>query len=73
MNNYKHLKKKKFIVQFSDGSSSSLTSYIHKKELLIESDIKSSLIWKTKTNCIEPDNKKINFFYNYDKLFTKIK
>ncbi len=73
MNNYKHLKKKKLIVQFSDGSSSSLTFYINKKELLAESDIKSNIAWKAKLDCLEVDNKKTNSSYNYDKLFAKIK
>lgn len=73
MNNYKHLKKRKVLVQFSDGSSSYLFSYIHKKELLIESDIKSNPIWKMKTDNLDVDNKKTIFLYNYNKLFSKNK
>ena len=72
MNNSNHLKKKNILVQFSDGSSSFISFYIDKKEFLSESDIKSNLIWRTKMNSSETDNKKSNF-YHYTKLFVKNK
>jgi hypothetical protein len=73
MNNSKHLKKKKILIQFSDGSSSSLFCYVHKKEFLVESDIKSNLIWKNVVESLESDKIKYNNLYNYNKLFSKTK
>jgi hypothetical protein len=73
MNNNKHLKKKRILVQFSDGSSSSLFCYVYKKELLVESDIKSSVIWNNVIESLESDKEKNNNTYNYYKLFSKIK
>lgn len=73
MNNFKHLKNKKVLVQLSDGSSLHLNCYINKKEILVESDIKLSPLWKFESNLGDPKNLKPNFFNDYKKLFTKSK
>jgi len=73
MNNYKLLKKKKVLIQFSDGSSSFVSCYLYKKELLVESDIKSNTIWKNLVESLETDKIKNNNVYNYNKLFSKTK
>ena len=73
MNNFKHLKKKKILIQFSDGSSSFLFCYVHKKEFLVESDIKSNLIWKNAIKSSESDKIKHDNLYDYNKLFSKTK
>lgn len=73
MNNSKHLKKNKVLIQFSDGSSSYLFSSMKKKELLTEVDIKSNVFWNNKNNANEIiDNKDITF-NNFKKLFLKLK
>lgn len=73
MNNHKHLKKKKILIQFSDGSSSSLFCYTYKKELLVESDIKSNITWNNANKSLDIDKVKNNNLYNYYKLFIKTK
>jgi hypothetical protein len=45
MNNSNHLKRKKTLIQFSDGSSSYILSYINKKEFILELDTKSNPLW----------------------------
>jgi len=56
MKDFKHLKKKKVLVQFSDGSVCSLFVHIEKKELLFESDIRSKITWKDKGDFVKTDN-----------------
>lgn len=73
MNNHKHLKRKRILIQFSDGSSSSLFCYVYKKELLVESDIKSNSIWNNINKSLDSDKMKNNDLYNYHKLFIKTK
>jgi len=73
MNNCKHLKNKKVLIQLSDGSSLRLNCYINKKEVLIESDIKLSSFWKFESNSIEINNLKSHLFNDYKKLFIKHK
>ena len=46
MDNRRHLKKKRVLLQFSDGSSTFIFCFVKKKELLTEVDIKSSVFWK---------------------------
>ena len=58
MNNCKHLKNKKVLIQLSDGSSLRLNCYINKKEVLIESDIKLSPFWKFESSSVEINNLK---------------
>lgn len=70
MNNSKHLKKKKVLIQFSDGSSTSMFCYIKKKELLTEVDIRSSILWKNDAvNEIIYNKDKGRFLKTFDKLF----
>jgi len=73
MNSCKHLKNKKVLVQFSDGSSLYLNCYINKKEAFIESDIKLNSFWKYDFNSVESNNLKSHLFNDYKKLFIKHK
>jgi hypothetical protein len=73
MNNCKHLRKKKVLIQLSDGSSLHLNCYINKKEALIESDIRLSSLWKFESNSIDLNNLKSHSFNDYKKLFIKNK
>nr|YP_009476753.1 ribosomal protein L31 [Cryptomonas curvata]AVM81246.1 ribosomal protein L31 [Cryptomonas curvata] len=73
MNESKHLKKKKTLIQFSDGSSCHMFFYTYKKESLVESDIKSNLFWKHRVNTLELESRKSNLLYYYNKLFIKTK
>jgi hypothetical protein len=73
MNNCKHLKNKKVLIQLSDGSSLRLNCYINKKEVLIESDIKLNSFWKFESNSLELNNSKSYLFNDYKKLFIKHK
>lgn len=52
MNNHKHLKKSKILIQFSDGSSIYSFCFTKKKELLTEVDIKSNSIWKDRKSVV---------------------
>lgn len=73
MNNNKHLKKNKVLMQFSDGSSIYLFCSIKKKELLTEVDIKSSIFWRNDlTTNKGPDNRD-RTLDNFKKLFLKLK
>jgi|LakMenEpi03Aug12_release.lakeMendotaPanAssembly.Ray.scaffolds.fasta_scaffold253311_2 hypothetical protein len=74
MNNYKHLKKKKVLIQFSDGSSILLFLSVKKKELLTEVDIKSNISWKSNIiNEIVYNKDNDRSLKIFDKLFLKIK
>jgi hypothetical protein len=73
MNNYKHLKKNKILIQFSDGSSISLFCSIKKKELLTEVDIKSSIFWRNDLTTDKGVNNKDKTLNNFKKLFLKLK
>jgi predicted MPP superfamily phosphohydrolase len=73
MNNYKHLKKNKIVMQFSDGSSISLFCSIKKKELLTEVDIKSSIFWRNDLTTDKGVNNKDKTLNNFKKLFLKLK
>jgi hypothetical protein len=73
MNNYKHLKKNKILMQFSDGSSISLFCSIKKKELLTEVDIKSSIFWRNDLTTDKGVNNKDKTLNNFKKLFLKLK
>jgi hypothetical protein len=73
MNNYKHLKKNKILMQFSDGSSISLFCSIKKKELLTEVDIKSSIFWRNDLTIDKGVNNKDKTLNNFKKLFLKLK
>ena len=56
MKDNKHFKKTKTLVQFSDGSSSFVFSYINKKEFSLELDIKSNPLWRNITNVSSASN-----------------
>ena len=71
MNNYKHLKHHKVLIQLSDGSSLKMYCNINKKEFLVESDIKSNLLWKNKPNLIDVNSLNTHLTNNYKKLFIK--
>ena len=73
MNNSNHLKKIKTLIQFSDGSSICLYCYSSKKELLIESDIKSNLVWKSSKSANEADIPRNKLSSSLKKLFNKAK
>ena len=73
MNNYKHLKKKHILIQFSDGSSICLPCFIKKKELLTEVDIKSSIFWESNAVIDETIDNKSKTLNNFKKLFLKLK
>lgn len=74
MNNYKHLKKKKVLIQFSDGSSILLFLSVKKKELLTEVDVKSNISWKSNIiNEIVYNKDNDRSLKIFDKLFLKIK
>ena len=73
MNNSNHLKKVKTLMQFSDGSSIFLYCYSSKKELLIESDIKSNPTWKNSKFANEVDITKNKLSVSLKKLFNKTK
>jgi hypothetical protein len=73
MNNSKHLKKNKVLIQFSDGSSTYLFCSIKKKELLTEVDIKSNIFWNNDTNINETIDNKDKTLNNFKKLFLKSK
>ncbi len=73
MNNSKHLKKNKTLIQFSDGSSVYLLCSLKKKELLTESDIRSNVFWNNSiiiNETLDDKNKALN---NFKKLFLKSK
>jgi hypothetical protein len=73
MNNYKHLKKNKALIQFSDGSSINLFCFIKKKELLTEVDIKSNSLWRNDLIVNETVGNKDRTLNNFKKLFLKLK
>jgi hypothetical protein len=73
MNNYKHLKKNRVLIQFSDGSSVYLFCYIKKKELLTEVDIKSNVFWKNDVMINETVDNKDRALNNFKKLFLKLR
>jgi hypothetical protein len=73
MNNHKHLKKSKILIQFSDGSSIYSFCFTKKKELLTEVDIKSNSIWNNDTFINESINNKDKTLNNLKKLFLKLK
>ena len=73
MNNFKHLKKKKVLIQFSDGSSTYLFCLMKKKELLTEVDIKSNIFWNDNSIINETLDNKDKALNNFKKLFLKIK
>jgi len=69
MYNFNHLKKHKILVQLSDGSIVYLFCYVNKKELLVDSDIKSNKVWNNKPNINELNNTQNKLFSNFKKLF----
>ena len=73
MNNYKHLKKNRVLIQFSDGSSVYLFCYMKKRELLTEVDIKSNIFWKNDVMINETVDNKDRALNNLKKLFLKLK
>ena len=73
MNNSRHLKKSKTLIQFSDGSSVYLFCSIKKRELLTEVDIKSNIFWNNKINVNETVDNKDRALNNFKKLFLKLK
>ena len=73
MNNYKHLKKNKVLIQLSDGSSISLHCWMKKKELLSELDIRSNILWKNNLAVNEVVNDKDKVINSFKKLFIKLK
>ncbi len=73
MNNSKHLKKNRILVQFSDGSSVYLFCSMKKKELLTEVDIRSNVFWNNDTNINETVDDKYKTLNNFKKLFLKLK
>jgi hypothetical protein len=73
MNNSKHLKKNRILVQFSDGSSIYLFCSMKKKELLTEVDIRSNVFWNNDTNINETVDDKYKTLNNFKKLFLKLK
>lgn len=73
MNNSKHLKKNRTLIQFSDGSSVYLFCSMRKTELLTEVDIKSNIFWNNKTNANEIFDNKDKTLNNFKKLFLKLK
>jgi len=73
MNNYKHLKKNRVLIQFSDGSSVYLFCYMKKRELLTEVDIKSNIFWKNDVMINETVDNKDRALNNLKKLFFKLK
>jgi ribosomal protein L31 len=73
MNNCKHLKKNKILMQFSDGSSVYLFCSTKKKELLTEVDIRSNIFWNNGTVINETTDNKDKALNNFKKLFLKLK
>jgi hypothetical protein len=73
MNNCKHLKKNKILIQFSDGSSVCLFCSTKKKELLTEVDIRSNAFWNNSTITNETIDNKDKALNNFKKLFLKSK
>ena len=74
INNYKHLKKKKVLLQFSDGSSIFIFCFVKKKELLTEVDIRSSVFWKNDTlNEVAFNRDSRRSLKIFDKLFIIMK
>lgn len=73
MNDLIQLRKKKILVQFSDGSIASLSCLTVKKDLLVEVDVKSSLFWKAKTNTSKGLIEKDKMLKDFKKLFSKVK
>ncbi len=73
MNNSRHLRKSKTLIQFSDGSSVYLFCSIKKRELLTEVDIKSNIFWNNKINVNEIVDNKDRTLNNFKKLFLKLK
>ena len=73
MNNYKHLKKNRVLIQFSDGSSVYLFCYMKKRELLTEVDIKSNIFRKNDVMINETVDNKDRALNNLKKLFFKLK
>ena len=73
MNNSKHLKKNKLLIQFSDGSSVYLFCSTKKKELLTEVDVRSNVFWKNNLAVNEVINDKDKVINSFKKLFIKLK
>lgn len=73
MNNSKHLKKNKLLIQFSDGSSVYLFCSTKKKELLTEVDVRSNVFWNNGTIANETIDNKDRALNNLKKLFFKSK
>jgi hypothetical protein len=73
MNNYKHLKKNKVLIQLSDGSSIFLYCCVKKKELLSELDIRSNILWKNNLAVNEVISDKDKALDSFKKLFLKVK
>ena len=73
MNNCKHLKKNKILIQFSDGSSTYLFCSMRKKELLTEVDIRSNILWNNGTISNETIDDKYKALNIFKKLFSKSK
>ena len=69
MYNCNHLKKNKILIQLSNGSVVYLFCYINKKELLVDSDIKSNKVWNCNPNTNELNNTQNKLFNNFKKLF----
>ena len=69
-----HLRKKRILIQLSDGSSMNLICFIEKKEFLTESDIRSNPYWKSSSNGSENSNiLKNKSLTSLKKLFNKSK
>lgn len=73
MNNYRHLKRDKVLVQLSDGSSICLFCSMKKREFLTELDIKSNILWNNDSSINETVISKDKVFKNFKKLFLKTK
>lgn len=73
MNNSTHFKKTKILVQLSDGSSIYLFCHNHKKELLMESDIRSNSLWKNNALSAESAELAHKQFKVLNRLFVDLK